>query len=73
MARYVQMEGCDNCASCADIFPPEAMPGGPGGSAASATLPGGAIPEGGAGPCAPRLPWWVWLAVGVGLGWIAND
>jgi hypothetical protein len=26
-------------------------------------------------PCVPvrRLPWWIWLVIGVGLGYVAND
>jgi hypothetical protein len=69
MAHYVQMAGCDNCASCADIFPPEAT-GGPGGGI---TLPGGDVTVTVPGGETRRLPWWIWLAIGVGLGWIAND
>jgi hypothetical protein len=68
MARYVQMAGCDNCASCADIFPPETS--GPG---TSVVLPGGDVTVTVPGDSTQRLPWWVWLAIGVGLGWIAND
>jgi len=69
MANYVQMAGCDNCASCADIFPPEggAAPG------SSITLPGGDVTVTVPGGEAKRLPWWIWFAIGVGLGWIAND
>jgi len=70
MANYVQMAGCDNCASCADIFPPE----GGGAPGTSVTLPGGDVMVGITAPGeAKRLPWWIWLAIGVGLGWIAND
>ena len=68
MANYVQMAGCDNCASCADIFPPE----GGGAPGTSITLPGGDVTVTVPGE-AKRLPWWIWLAIGVGLGWIAND
>jgi hypothetical protein len=69
MAHYVQMAGCDNCASCADIFPPEAT-GAPG---SSVTLPSGDVTVTAPAGEAHRLPWWIWLAIGVGLGWIAND
>jgi hypothetical protein len=69
MARYVQMAG--DCASCADIFPPEAVPA----PDTSVVLPGGDVTVGVTvtGGEARGLPWWIWLAIGVGLGWIAND
>jgi hypothetical protein len=72
MARYVQMAGSDNCASCADIFPPE---GGAPAPDTSVVLPGGDITVGvtvtGGEVCG--LPWWIWLAIGAGLGYVAND
>jgi hypothetical protein len=70
MARYVQMAGCDNCASCADIFPPEGGAPAPG---TSVTLPGGDVTVTVPDTSTQRMPWWIWLAIGVGLGWIAND
>jgi hypothetical protein len=71
MARYVQMAGEGDCASCADIFPPEG--GGAPAPGSSVTLPGGSVTVTVPGGEARRLPWWIWLAIGVGLGWIAND
>jgi hypothetical protein len=73
MANYVQMAGEGNCASCADLFPPE---GGAGPAPdTSVVLPGGDVTvgvtvEGGEARCSP---WWIWLAIGVGLGYVAND
>jgi len=71
MARYVQMAGCDNCASCADIFPPEG--GGAPAPGSSAVFPGSDVTVTVPGDSTQRLPWWIWLAIGVGLGYIAND
>ncbi len=84
MALYVPRSfGCFG-ASCADIFPPDAIPGGPGmgpiflpGSAPSvnvdvAVAPGEvAAPE--PLPTHAGLPWWAWLAIGFAVAWIARD
>ncbi len=71
MAHYIQMTGCDNCASCTDIFPPEAPPA----PAPGPVLPGSEVTVNVTVPPgeAHRLPWWIWLVIGVGLGYIAND
>jgi hypothetical protein len=70
MARYVPMA---DCASCADLFPPEggAVPA----PDTSVVLPGGDVTVGVTAPCVPPrgLPWWIWLALGAGLGYVAND
>jgi len=88
MALYVPRSfGCFG-ASCADIFPADAIPGGPGagplflpGSSPGvnvdvSVLPGsegGMMPMPMPMPVRTGLPWWAWLAIGFAVAWIARD
>lgn len=59
-----------SCATCADLYPKGGQPGPP------APVPGADISinvPGAEGPMACRSRWWLWLAIGVGLGYLAND
>ncbi len=84
MALYVPRSfGCFG-ASCADIFPADAIPGSPGGG--PIFLPGSSpsvnvdvsVPGEAGVPMMPMpvrtgLPWWAWLAIGFAVAWIARD
>ena len=62
------------CATCADLYATEVEPELP---ATPEPTEGGPAGTDGPGPvdlaCPRGTPWWVWVAIGLGLGYWAND